>query len=97
MLGMMSLDNNMNIQERIDKLEKIYGCGTILSRCFNPNPKQEPSYIWCLGLGKISMPKSFYHGNTIEEVFYNAENNINKQKTWEDLFSENNLDSSINL
>lgn len=68
----------MNIEDRIKALEsKLCGNrspGTKLSRVF----KEVSGYHWCLGLGAMCMPLSFYYGETIEICLNQAEEDIRK-------------------
>lgn len=72
--------NDLTFEQRVNLLEEKFGQGTIISRVLG-----DRGYYWCFGLGKVSMPKSFYYGETMEEALFNAENNIGKETSWADL------------
>jgi hypothetical protein len=63
----------MSIDERILALEKIHSptcSGTTISRQLKPDIGMQ----WCIGLGRMYLPKYFYTGDTIEEALTKAEN-----------------------
>lgn len=78
-----------SLEKRIENLEKKFSPkspGTILSRVsLDQRTHGYSGYGWCLAIGKLSMPKDFYYGRTIEEVFSNAENEVNREFSWSDL------------
>lgn len=58
----------MTIDQRIAKLEKVWGKGTSISRQLAEN-----GYRWCIGLGQMQDPKTWFTGKTIEQCLKKAE------------------------
>lgn len=62
----------MNIEERIQRLEALSPGvvpGTALQRVL----KETSGYQWSLAIGGMHRPKSFFYGDTIEELLDAAE------------------------
>ena len=59
-----------DIERRILALEKGQSVpGTMINRVL----KDERGFGWCIAVGTMEMPKSFFYGDTIEEALCSAE------------------------
>lgn len=64
-----------NIEERIQKLENgISAPGTTLQRTVLP--EEGKGFGWVLSVGKMSMPKEHFYGQSIEECLDSAEEKL---------------------
>ena len=75
------------IEERIIELEKHVRkpAGTQLVRVSTENRDTIPTAYgieWCLAIGQMDMPKSFFNGDTIEEVITKAEKHLKEYKNF---------------
>lgn len=60
------------LDERLLALEAVASPaipGTMLSRVM----KEDSGFRWCLALGRMTMPKRFFYGDTVEEAVAAAE------------------------
>lgn len=64
---------------RIEKIESKLSspAGTCISRTLDDSNGLK----WVIGFGQMSMPKSFFYGNTIEECIEKAEKAFLKKET----------------
>lgn len=71
----------LTIDERIEAMEAALPrsnvAGTTLSRVF----KETQGLEWCLALGSMQMPKSFFRGPSIEDVVSQGERAIAAMKS----------------
>lgn len=67
----------MNIEQKLIELEKLLlkgrTPGTMISRVL----KEKEGYQWCLGVGAMQMPKSFFYADTIDECIRLAMESVN--------------------
>jgi hypothetical protein len=68
----------MDIDKRIKALEKVYGNGTIIQRVYKPGDGNGVG--WTIGLGQISLTKTFFSADTIEECLQRAEDSLTKSE-----------------
>ncbi len=69
---MSNMTNPRTLDERLQALEAIASPsipGTMLTRVL----REGGGFQWCLALGRMSMPKAFFYGATVEEAVCAAE------------------------